>query len=273
MQKVIEVEGDNTSYLFQSLDLNNARVEDFEDWIKNVYADTEVRKPAPEPSQIMPVGDTERQWQNLKQPVFYQDQRTVAAETQSPQAPKSRGEGSAGARSMSGTAPHAMREETSRLAAALGIPTDLPTDEPDDPWGTRWQPTVIKEESSPPLLVAAVSRAIDRRSLSPLVYRGRSGSPGRVVVRRGSPPRMGERLEYKAEASPEAKEEVVDSEWKRRMGANRRELQELADSIPSRVVTPNGVRMTVNQDPMGLTTYVLDSDNAVDLHRSRYYYG
>ncbi len=52
--------------------------------------------------------------------------------------------------------------------------------------------------------------------------------------------------------SPEA------TEWQRRMAANRKELLDLAASLPTRIVTRMGQRVRVDADPLGVSTLVVD---------------
>lgn len=223
---------DPMATLFRSLDLGNNQVEDFQRWIEGIFVDFEVvRKPS---VSGLYSHEADKQWHTLKQPLFDSGLR------------------------------HSLQQSASWYSRGESLRSNSKSDECDGtaPWGEPWKPPDqgdIVDEAPGPLMNTIVANQIvghaasPRRHsyLAPVVLH--SLSPERVVVRHSSPPRFGDKVQVSGDTHDADK-----SRWRRRMAANRQELCELADNLPTRLFTSMGPRMVIEEDPLGLTTVVVD---------------
>ena len=113
-----------------------------------------------------------------------------------------------------------------------------------------------------PGLVAPIEHYVAARSMSPLAIHSMDTM---LSLRLPSPMSQSEDNDQSS-----ADVDVEDSEWKRKMAANRQELRDLAESLPTRILTPLGQpTVVINEDARGYT-YVTQPATSEFL-RSRYY--
>jgi len=225
---------DPMALLFHSLDLGNSQVDDFRSWIEDVFVDYELLPKAPH-SGTSHRGDADKQWHNLKQPLFQTGSTSFSKPKERPASPP-------------------RVAETYKDDAAA--------------WGEPWRPkpeSALERDRPSALMNAMVASEIVGRASSPLRHSFltpvvlRSASPERVVVRHSSPSRFGDKMHqsYHDDAL-----DADSSHWKRRMAANRKELRELAEELPTRVISSMGPNLVINEDPLGLTTVMVDHPEA-----------